>query len=126
MSAGGERASSRAREAAEGAAAPAALAAHTLADVVGHWQAKRALIIAAAGGHSLLMVGPPGSGKSRILSAGVFIADIGTFAEMNDRLTGMDSTLGVAARTDAQAASVSAASTQRTSPRARPRGAEVR
>jgi magnesium chelatase family protein len=77
--AGGERASSRAREAAEGAAAPAALAAHTLADVVGHWQAKRALIIAAAGGHSLLMVGPPRQRQEHAgrASAGAVAAAIG-------------------------------------------------
>lgn len=82
---------------------PAPLAAREpvadLADVVGQAEARQALEVAAAGGHHLLMVGPPGAGKTMLASRLPGILPPLTTAEALE-VSAIHSVLGLLERSD--------------------------
>ena len=57
---------------------------HDFGNMIGQTTAKRALMIAAAGGHHLLMIGPPGSGKTALAKCMPSILPELSFEEMLD------------------------------------------
>lgn len=68
---------------------------HSLHDVIGQDRAKRALEIAAAGGHNVLLNGPPGTGKSMLARAITDILPPLSYEEMLE-VTHLHSLTGVA------------------------------
>lgn len=73
---------------------------HDFAHVLGQAGAKRALEVAAAGGHNVLMVGGPGSGKTMLARSLPSILPQLTFAEMLE-ITQIHSVAGNLGSTDA-------------------------
>jgi len=69
-------------------------ASNDLSDVRGQQNAKRALEIAAAGGHNLLFIGPPGTGKSMLARRLAGILPTMTDAEALETAA-IDSVLGI-------------------------------
>lgn len=68
----------------EGAYAEAGAHTPDFSDVKGQAQVKRALTVAAAGGHNVVMVGPPGTGKTMLASRLPGILPVMSFEEALD------------------------------------------